>query len=380
MNALWTLPHHRVSVLLMALAACTDAPRDRMPSDYAWELPEHFPVPIVPDDNPMSAVKVELGRHLFYDRALSRDRNQACASCHQQQHGFTDLRVTSIGSTFETHPRNAQGLANVAYAATLTWAHPDVTTLEQQAPIPIFGTEPVELALYGMEAELVQRLRDEPRYQSLFPDAFPNNADAFSIDNMVRALATFQRTLIAGDSAYDRFVYGDDTSALTESAQRGLALFNSDELKCTRCHGGVLLQDAVTYEGNDAPSPALFHNTGLHNVDGLGAYPASNTGLYAFTQLPEDMGRFRAPGLRNVAVTAPFMHDASIGTLGDVIDHYAAGGQASPLKDPLIAGFALAPTERLDLIAFLQSLTDETFLEDARFADPWQAPCELCEP
>jgi cytochrome c peroxidase len=223
----------------------------------------------------MSEVKVELGRHLFYDRALSRDRNQACASCHQQQHGFTDLRVTSIGSTFETHPRNAQGLANVAYAATLTWAHPDVTALEQQAPIPIFGTAPVELALHGMEAELVQRLRDEPRYQSLFPEAFPSDADPFSIDHMLRALATFQRTLIAGNSAYDRFVYGEDADALSDSAQRGLTLFNSDRLHCTECHGGVLLQDAVTFVGNDAPSPALFHNTGLYNLDGAGAYEGS---------------------------------------------------------------------------------------------------------
>jgi cytochrome c peroxidase len=361
-------------------------------NDYVWDLPAHFPMPNVPDDNPMSNVKVELGRHLFYDRALSSGRNQSCSSCHQQALGFTDGRVTSVGSTFETLPRNTQGLANVAYAATLTWAHPNVTALEQQAPIPIFGTAPVELAMYGMEAELLRRLRDEPRYQAMFPESFPDDSDPFSIDNMVRAISAFQRTLIAGDSAYDRFVYGNDTQAMSDGAQRGMLLFNSDRLSCTHCHGGVLLQDAVTYVGTDAPEPALFHNTGLYNLDGAGAYPALNTGLHAFTQRPEDMGRFRTPGLRNVAFTAPYMHDASIGTLGEVIDHYAAGGRTittgpnagngstSPLKDPLITGFALSPIERVDLIAFLQSLSDESFIIDARFSDPWSAPCELCAP
>lgn len=374
--------------LIVLIAACSS---DAAPvTTYTWDLPAHFPVPRVPEDNPMSAVKVELGRHLFYDRALSRDRNQSCASCHQQQHGFADPRVTSIGSTFETHPRNAQGLANVAYAATLTWANPMLLRLEDQAPIPIFGTAPVELAMGGMEAELVLRLRDEPRYRVLFAQSFPDDDDAFSIDNMLRALAAFQRTLIAGDSAYDRFVFGDDTSALSDSALRGLALFSSDHLRCTQCHSGVLLQDAVGDEGSAAPDPALFHNTGLYDLDGSGAYPAINTGLHAVTRQPQDMGRFRTPGLRNIALTAPYMHDGSIGTLGEVIDHYAAGGRtitagpnagdgsSNPFKDPRVAGFSLSGGERVDLIAFLQSLTDERFVSDPRFADPWTSPCEPC--
>ncbi len=356
---------------------------------YAWRLPPGFPQPVVPADNPMSAVKVELGRHLFYDRRLSDNGTQACASCHEQARAFTDGRETSIGSTGQMHPRNSMGLANVAYATTLTWANPLLLTLEQQALVPMFGREPVELGLAGTEARLFERLRAEPRYVALFPRAFPGEGETFTVANIARALASFQRTLISGGSPYDRQVYGGDTTALSASAVRGAELFNSERLECFHCHNGFNLTDSVNYVGRST-FEARFHNTGLYNLNGTGAYPEPNTGVYSITGLAADMGRFRAQSLRNVAVTAPYMHDGSVATLNDAIDHYAAAGRTitsgpnagvgsqSPLRSGFLVGFAVTPEERADLIAFLESLTDREFLTNPAHADPWPSPCVHC--
>ncbi len=356
---------------------------------WAWNLPPGFPTPVVPESNPMSEAKVQLGRHLFYDTRLSDNQTQSCSSCHEQRRGFADRRVTALGSTGQIHPRNSMPLANVAYATTLTWGNPLLLSLEQQAPIPMFGREPVELGLAGREDILLTRLRAEPRYQALFPLAFPDDADPFSIASIVRALACFQRTLISGNSRYDRYTYRGDRDALTGPARRGLALFNSERLECFHCHNGFNFTDSVNYMGR-GPLEIRFHNTGLYNVGGSGEYPAPNTGIHALTGRAEDMGRFRAQSLRNVEVTGPYMHDGSIATLEEVVDHYAAGGRtiaegpnagvgsASPNKSSFLIGFAITRPERADLVAFLQSLTDDEFLRDPRHSDPWLAPCEFC--
>jgi cytochrome c peroxidase len=349
---------------------------------YVFRLPKGFPTPVVPAENPMSEAKVELGRHLFYDRRLSDNGTQACASCHRQELAFSDGGTVPLGSTGMPHPRNAMSLANVAYAATLAWANPLLFTLESQALVPMFGTEPVELGLSGREAELFDRLRAVPRYQTLFFAAYPDDADPFTLANVTRALASFERTLLSGNSPYDRYTYHHDDGALSDSAKHGRVLFNSEKLECFHCHQGFNLQDSVNFVGK----PFLetpFHNTALYNLNASGAYPRPNTGIFELTGLPADMGRFRVPTLRNVAVTAPYMHDGSIRTLGEVLDHYAAGGRTiaggpnagvgseNPLKSPFMIGFTLTPEERADVLAFLESLTDRDFLSDPRFADPW---------
>jgi cytochrome c peroxidase len=349
---------------------------------YDWRLPKGFPTPVVPADNPMSDAKVELGRHLFYDQRLSGNQTQSCASCHRQALAFSDGGSVPVGSTGVPHPRNSMALANVAYAATLTWGNPLLFTLESQALVPMFGTEPVELGLSGREGELLERLRAAPRYPELFAAAYPNDAEPVTLANVTRALASFQRSLLSGNSPFDRFTYHGETDALSASAKRGRVLFNSEKLECFHCHVGFNLQDSVNFVGK----PFLetpFHNTALYNVDGQGAYPAPNTGIFELTGRPADMGRFRVPTLRNVAVTAPYMHDGSIETLDGVLDHYAAGGRtlasgpnagngsASPLKSPFMVGFTLTPEERADVLAFLESLTDRDFLENPRFSDPW---------
>jgi cytochrome c peroxidase len=343
---------------------------------YAWDLPRGFPAPVAPADNPMSEAKVELGRYLFYDNNLSLNHSQSCASCHKQEMAFTDGLAQPVGSTGEIHPRSSMSLANMAYNPTLTWANHNLRSLENQALVPMFGETPVELGLAGKEGELLARLRAEPVYQKLFPRAFPAEKDPFTIANTTRGLASFVRSLISGNAPYDRYRYGDE-NAISPAAKRGELLFASERLECFHCHGGLNFSGPVVYQGKTLRE-AEFHNTGLYNLDGKGAYPADNTGLYELTQRPADMGRFKAPTLRNIALTAPYMHDGSVKTLDEVIDHYAAGGRAaagnsgpSPLKSAFVKGFTLTRRERADLLAFLHSLTDEQFIRNPRFANPW---------
>lgn len=345
---------------------------------YDWQLPSGFPTPVVPADNPMSAEKAELGRRLFYDVRLSKNRKQSCGTCHEQKRAFTVGREKGLGSTGEEHPRNPQGLTNVAFNATLTWANPLVTTLERQALLPLLGEHPVELGWAGAEGELIDRLTTEADYAARFSAAFPDEQGAITLVTITRALGAFERTLISGNAPWDKYSRGDAT-ALSDSAKRGLELFNSETLECYHCHAGFNFADSVVHAGSANPD-APFHNTGLYNVDGNGAYPAGGTGLFEVTGRAGDMGRFRAPSLRNVTVTGPYMHDGSIATLREVIAHYAVGGrskrqtgQLSPLQSDLVRGFALSAQETDDLLAFLSALTDDDFLTRPSLSSPFEA-------
>ncbi len=380
----------RVALLFIVSLGCAPAARSAGLRDppahppappFEWRLPPGFPAPRVPADNPMTTAKVELGRRLFHDRALSGNGTYACSSCHHQELAFTDGRARAVGSTGELHPRSAMSLANVAYGATLTWADPRLTRLEDQARIPMLNENPVELGLSGREDEVLRRLRADPDYPRMFSAAFPEDPDPVSLANVTRAIASFERTLLSGDSLYDRLVYRDDTDALSESAKRGMRLFFSERLNCSRCHGGFTFSGPIAFEGA-RPIPPTFHNNGLYNLGGDGSYPGDNPGLYAVTGQMEDMGRFRAPTLRNIELTAPYMHDGSLATLTEVIEHYARGGRLvadgplagdgrdSPRKSDLIRGFDLDDRGKADLVEFLKSLTDRSFVSDPRFAPP----------
>jgi len=351
---------------------------------YHWVLPKGFPKPRVPADNPMTDAKVKLGRYLFYDERMSGNGTQSCASCHQQQLAFTDGRPQGVGSTGEVHSRGAMSLVNVAYSSALTWNNPNEHSLEHQALTPMFGNNPVELGVLGDGQEFTEMLRLDPMYSGLFLAAFPGEVDPFTIDNVTKAIASFERTIISAGSPYDRYHYGGDDQAISESAKHGEVLFFSEPLSCFRCHGGFNFSNATVYEGSreDREGDDEFHNTGLYNIAGPLSYPAPNVGIYQYTSRPEDVGKFKVPTLRNIALTAPYMHDGSAKTLDDVLDHYAAGGRTivnspyagngsqNPNKDPLIHGFKLSSQERADLIAFLQSLTDEEVVHDPRFGDP----------
>jgi cytochrome c peroxidase len=222
----------------------------------------------------------------------------------------------------------------------------------------MLSTSPIELGFGSVEAAFLRTATTDKVYRPLFPEAFPGEPNPWTRNNIAKALAAFERTLVSRASPYDRFHLKGDESAISEAAKRGEILFYSDGPNCFRCHSG-----------SDFTETTTFHNTALYDV-----YPSPNTGLYQFTGLRADAGKFKAPTLRNIALTAPYMHDGSIATLEAVIDHYAAGGRGhdNPTKDEFVRGFPLTPGNRADLIEFLRSLTDENLLHNPAFSDPWR--------
>jgi cytochrome c peroxidase len=374
--------------VLALLAACgggsggvTVADTATSAGHWQWQLPSHFPLPAVPADNPMSAEKVDLGRHLFYDTRLSGAGDFACASCHRQALAFTDGRAQAVGATGQRHPRSAQPLANAVYHPTLTWANKSLTALEQQMQVPLFGTDPVEMGVNDAnKAAVLQRFRDLPLYQGKFSAAFPGEATPVSWVHIAKAIASFQRSLISANSRYDQALQGRAT--LSEAERRGQQLFFGEKAECFHCHGSFNFNDQVVHASTRVLETP-FNNTGLYNIGGSGAFPVPNRGLFELTGLAGDMGRFRAPSLRNVEKTAPYMHDGSIATLEDVLDFYAEGGRnitsgpfagdgrQNPNKSSLISRINLSAQDKADLVAFLKTLTDEQFLSAPQHADPF---------
>ncbi len=305
------------------------------------------PPPLIPEDNPATRAKIELGRRLFYDTRLSVTGVYSCGSCHMPARAFTDGRAVGIGATGEANARNVPSLANVVYRPVLTWADPKLRRLEDQLLVPLLGTHPVELG--GREDKILTVMAEDATYRGLFVQSF---AGEITLANVAKAIATFERTLISFDSPWDRYRDGDN-GAISPEAKRGEALFFSERTQCFRCHPAPHFTDS--YKSADLPYEEIaFHDIGL--------------------DVP-DTTRARAPSLRNVAVTAPYMHDGSLATLADVIDLYAAGGRAAargrPSKSTYIRRFVLSDAEKRELIAFLESLTDTGFLNDRRFSDPF---------
>jgi cytochrome c peroxidase len=245
----------------------------------------------------------------------------------------------------------------------------------------MFGERPIEMGVNDANrAEIVARFRADPDYRRWFKEAFPEKADPISFETIIKAISAFERGVVSFDSRYDHYLQGK--VKLTEVEQRGHDLFFGEKAECHHCHGSVNFDDQFVHaKTREVETP--FHNTGLYNIDGKGGYPYPNRGQFELTGDPEDMGKFRAPSLRNIAVTAPYMHDGGVATLEEVIDIYSQGGRkieaganagdgrASPVKSGLIVRIDLTPQEKTDLLAFLKTLTDETLLNSPRFADPW---------
>ncbi len=332
--------------LFLVAVLCSPA----ISAEWSWNLPKGFPKPPVPADNPMTSEKVELGRYLFYDTRMSVNGKASCATCHKQELAFTDGQPVGVGATGEKHTRGPMSLVNVAYSAVLTWNNPEMTGLEKQALVPMMGDHPVELGLREGDGFLPM-LRADPQYKALFENAFPQDADLFTIANATKALASFERSIISARSPYDRYHYQRDDSAISDSAKRGEIVFFRQDVHCFQCHSGATFSGDGTAAGREMRH-VQFHNTGVS--------PGPD--------------KFKAPTLRNIALTAPYMHDGSMATLDAVLDHYAAGGRFhdNPAKDQLIGGFELSAQQRHDLIEFLKTLTDEEVLHDPRFANPWR--------
>jgi cytochrome c peroxidase len=335
-------PALRTAALFALLVACLSAATSSAPISsatfFATRLPPGLPTPLVPADNPMSEEKVQLGRRLFYDTRLSGNGSYSCASCHQQAHAFTDGRAQAVGSTGQSHTRSALSLTNVAYNASFGWSDAKLQSLEAQIAVPMYNDHPIELGLKAGDPGILARLSAQDDDVARFRAAFPGEPSPVTMPNIVKAIASFERVLLSGNSPLDRYLYKDDRSAISPAAKHGLELFFSSRLRCGQCHSSFNLSGPVTVEGAPRP-PAIFRDTGLG-------------------------GKFRAPTLRNIAVTAPYMHDGRFPTLAKVVEHYAAG------VPDATKGFTLSPVETDDLLAFLQSLTDEEFLSNPAFGDP----------
>lgn len=380
------------SILLLiyisfCISACSDGSETKVhdfgvSEDFVWQLPSNIPLPVVDPANPMSEAKFQLGRHLFYDKRLSGNGSMSCASCHQQDKAFSDGKALALGSTGETHPRNSQGLSNVAYNATLTWASTVLLTVEKQVFIPLFGESPVEHGLTRENwSEVVLNLRSEALYTSLFEKAYPAESEYFTEAQITKAIAVFVRGMTSFNSSYDRHLQGDNRD-YSAAAGRGEKLFFSEKMECFHCHGGYNFSDS-TADRTMSFINRPFHNTGLYNLDGKGKYPEGNRGIFEQSSKASDMGKFRAPSLRNIAKTAPYMHDGSVPDLKSVLEFYSAGGRniesgphagdgrKNPFKDGFVTGFVLSEQEKRDVISFLESLTDESFLINPRFSNPW---------
>jgi cytochrome c peroxidase len=342
-------------------------------ADYRWDLPPGFPEPPVPADNPMSDAKVALGLALFGDSRLSATGAYSCASCHRPELAFTDGLPSAVGATGQLHARNTPSLFNVAYNASFGWSDPNTRTLEAQHLIPMYNTEPVELGLNEEQvARLLDQLLSDQRTYRQLRRAFPElERQALGLQHVVQALASYVRSLVVADSAFDRYLFFDEDT-LTASAKRGMRLFFSERLGCSLCHASFNLSGPV--RSTLAPDiDPVFHNTGLYDL-GDGRYP--DPGAAAHTGRAEDTGAFRAPSLRNVALTAPYMHDGSVATLPEVLSIYAAGGRAieagdtagdgrlNPFKRREVSGFEFSNEEREALLAFLLALTTRSLPKD----------------
>lgn len=289
-------------------------------------------------------VRVELGRRLFYDADLSIDGTMACATCHEQRHGFTDTNQTHPGVHGDPGRRNVQTLANVGTFASLTWGDPRVRRLEDQALIPIAGKAPVEMGFAGQEKVLEDRLGGRACYRKLFAAAFPDKGGEVSMATIASALAAFQRTMVSRDAPYDRKLRGEAVD-VTPAATRGEGLFFG-KARCAACHAAP--------DFTDATGPNAFHRIDL---------PFSgDQGLGEITGKAADNGRFRTPSLRNVALSAPYLHDGSARTLAGAIRRHR---NAARLKDGEVE----------DLVAFLGALTDDRFVSDPRLSLP-KTSCE----
>jgi cytochrome c peroxidase len=296
------------------------------------KVPTGFPYPNIPPDNLPTANRIHLGEKLFFDPILSRDSSISCSSCHHTDKKFTDGLTFSNGIDGNVTQRNAMTVLNTAYQPYFFWDG-GAPTLEQQTLAPIENP-------HEMDADVnlvVERLKQHPEYPKLFQDAYDLPPSPYTL---VRAISNYERSLFTKKSRYDEYLYDNNTSALTQSEINGMNIFLGERGECFHCHGEYNFTDYS------------FKNNGLYLV-------YADSGRARITTNSSDVGKFKVPSLRNVEFTAPYMHDGSLATLEDVIDHYDSGGQPHPNKSGLIQPLNLTAQEKTDLVNFLKTLSDK---------------------
>lgn len=346
-----------ILISVVALKSCSKDPfiGEYVPTPYVLQIPEGFPPMVVPESNPMTVEGVELGRHLFYDKKLSGDLTQSCASCHIQSTAFSDPARFSTGITGAQGNRNAMALINLGWERFFFWDG-RAATLEDQ----IFGPVVNPNEMNDTWPNVVRKLQADEKYRDMFHHAF--GTPGIDSVRVVKAIAQFLRTLISGNSKFDRVLRGQESFTSSEANGYDLFMRDKDEnngisgADCFHCHGPVLM------------SKQLFANNGLDAT-------FSDLGRGGVTGNPNDNGRFKGPTLRNIELTAPYMHDGRFTTLDQVIEHYSTGLVVSPTIDPLMkfaadGGVGLNPQEKIDIKNFLLTLTDWDFVNNPAFADP----------
>ena len=304
------------------------------------EIPKGFPAVEEPQGNEFTPARWELGKRLFFDPVMSVDSSISCASCHQPGLAFSDNVAFSPGVEQRPGVRNSPSLVNVAYHPYFT-REGGVPTLEMQVMVPIQEHNEFDFNI----VLLAERLSQDSSYVVQSEKAYGRTPDAFVI---TRSLACFERSLLSGNSPYDQYLQNVQTSAISASALRGMDLFFSEKTKCSECHGGFNF------------SNYNFENNGLYEQ-------YEDVGRFRLTGDEADRALFKIPSLRNVGLTAPYMHDGSLPTLEAVVEHYQSGGKNTPQKSGLIQPLDLTESERADLVQFLESLTDETFVQNPLF-------------
>jgi len=313
------------------------------PAAYVLKVPAGFAFPEIPDDNPLNAAKIALGKKLFYEKALSVDSTISCGSCHKQAFAFSDNIAISTGVANRPGFRNTSSLANIAWAPEMLMDGGN-PTIETQVYVPIETHFEMDFNM----VLLVDRLSANQDYVTEFKAVFGKGPDPFGI---TRALAAFERTIISGNSNYDKYYHQGNNSALNASEINGMNLFFSPGLNCSGCHSGYLFTN-YTYQNN-----------------GYFSDYSSDSGRARITLLHEDAGKFKVPSLRNIGLTAPYMHNGEVATLNQIIEQYKNGGTSYENQSELIQPFTLTITEQQDLINFLLSLTDDELLNNSELAE-----------
>lgn len=322
--------------------------------------------------------QINLGHFLFFEKKLSVNRSKSCASCHSPQFAFTDGYRRSVSALGENLLHNAPSLINLTGSSYFDWDNPGVQSLETQIKRPLYNKHPLEMGCNFSDAGLQKLFQGDSLYYALFRLAYPDSDTTFTAGHIEDCIIAYLKTLNFSNSRYDQYLAGEQ-SALTEDELNGLQLFSSDRLKCSRCHR----PPAFTLSHFTNNPDSVYVNIGLYNLAALNTYPPADPGIRKKTLRSADDGKFKIPSLRNVMLTAPYMHDGSVETIEEVINIYARGGRKLDYgeyhgdgfthknKHPFVQGFTLSSKEKNELICFLASLTDTSYLANPQFTEPF---------
>lgn len=342
-------------IFLVSVIACERDTDENAYTPYQLEIPSNFPKFNLPEDNPMTVEGIALGKKLFYEKRLSGDLTQSCGSCHRSANAFSDTGAVSVGIDGLSGNRSAMPIINLLWAESLFWDGRS-ESMEDQALGPVVN--PIEM--HETWPNAVAKLQDDPYYPAMFLKAF--GTDDIDSNLVAKAISQFERTMISGNSKFDK--YWRNEVGLTDQELAGFDLFmiegpidgNPNGADCFHCHDQPLFTDN------------LFHNNGLDIESDW-----TDMGRYDVTNNPLDKAKFKTPTLRNLVFTAPYMHDGRFKTLEEVIDFYNTGGHVSSTLDPLMknpdTGLLLSDEAKANLLAFLLTLTDSSFIENTDFQE-----------